>query len=320
MLAVVGTHGHCFDGLASAVLFTELIRHLRAKDAFSFRYHALGYGPGQNGIDPALLVGDENAVLDYRFSSAEKLTWYFDHHVSAFPAESDRDAFAARQANGQMFHNGTYGSCTKLIADIAKERFNFEFKNHTSLIHWADIIDRAAFDSAEMAVARTEPALQLMTVVENMGDDRFLQQMVIRLLMEPMDDVARARDIQAMYAPMKASQELFVAAVKEEAVLLGDVVYVDLTERDLDSVAKFVTYALYPDTPYSVFVTRSRTRCKVSVGFNPWCKIERKHNIAAICERYGGGGHPVVGAISTPADDVAKAKQVGMEVVEQLRA
>jgi hypothetical protein len=320
MLAVVATHGHCFDGLASAVLFTQLMRHLREKDGFSFRYHAMGYGPGQNGVDPALFVGDENVILDYRYSSSEKLTWYFDHHVSAFPTELDRASYEQRIPGGKAFHDGTYGSCTKLIADVAKKHFDFEFKGQEQLIRWADIIDRAAFESAEMAVSRTEPVLQLMTVVENMGNDKFLSQMIIRLMLEPLEDVARARDVQALYAPMKAEQEQVIAAVSEEAKRMGDVVYVDLTKRELDAVAKFVTYALYPDAPYSVFVTRSRTRCKISVGFNPWCKQERKHNIAALCERYGGGGHPVVGAISTGADEVEKAKQIALEVTEILRA
>jgi hypothetical protein len=323
MLAVVATHGHCFDGLASAVLFTQFIRHLREKDAFSFRYHAMGYGPGQNGVDPSLFVGDENAILDYRFSTSEKLTWYFDHHVSAFPTDADRAAYEVRTAASperKAFHDGTYGSCTKLIADVAKQHFNFEFKGQEQLIRWADIIDRAGFETAEMAVSRTEPVLQLMTVVENMGDDRFLSQMIIRLMMEPLEDVARARDIQSMYAPMKAAQDQVIAAVREESKRMGDVVYVDLTRRELETIAKFVTYALYPDAPYSVFVTRSKTRCKISVGFNPWSPIERKHNIAAICERYGGGGHPVVGAISTGPDEVEKAKQIGLEVTEILRA
>jgi hypothetical protein len=323
MLAVVATHGHCFDGLASAVLFTQLLRHLRPNDGLSFRYHSMGYGPGQNGVDPKLLVGDENAILDYRFTNIEKLTWYFDHHVSAFPTAEDRAAFDAGKSKGPvptMFHDGSYGSCTKLIADVAKKSFDFEFTSHKSLIHWADIIDRAAFETAEMAVSRTEPVLQLMTVVENHADDKFLTQMAMRLMMESVEDLARARDIQAMFAPLRASQDSFVEMVTAHAKPHGDVVFVDMSGLEVESVAKFVTYALYPNAPYSVYLTRSKMRCKISVGFNPWCKQERKHNIAKICEAYGGGGHPVVGAVSLPAEDVAKALQVAMEIVEQLKA
>src|SRR3984957_16019873 len=93
---VVATHGHCFDGMCSAVMFTRLLRHVYAGTPLEFEYHGVGYGPGQNGVDPSVLTGDENAILDFRFSRSPKLTWYFDHHVSAFPTPEDRPTFAAR--------------------------------------------------------------------------------------------------------------------------------------------------------------------------------------------------------------------------------
>jgi hypothetical protein len=98
------------------------------------------------------------------------------------------------------------------------------------------------------------------------------------------------------------------------------VVLVDLTDRVIDVAGKFVTYALFPGSAYSVLVTRSKSKCKISIGFNPWSKAPRKHNIAAICERWGGGGHPVVGAISLPVDQVAKAQEIARTVVAELAA
>ena len=55
------------------------------------------------------------------------------------------------------------------------------------------MIDTASFPTAEYAVERKEPVLQLMTVVEHMGDDAFLTRMVPRLLGdEPIEDPAPA--------------------------------------------------------------------------------------------------------------------------------
>src|SRR5258706_13653332 len=121
---VVATHGHCFDGLCSAVMFTRLLREVHAGQPMRFTYHSSGYGPTQNGVDPKLLVGDANAILDFRFSTSPALTWYFDHHVSAFPTPEDRGVYEARvratkdgpAAARRMFHDGAYSSCTKLIA------------------------------------------------------------------------------------------------------------------------------------------------------------------------------------------------------------
>jgi nanoRNase/pAp phosphatase (c-di-AMP/oligoRNAs hydrolase) len=67
-----------------------------------------------------------------------------------------------------------------------------------------------------------------------------------------------------------------------------------------------------------VMLTRSKSKCKISVGYNPWSPSPRKHNIAAICERYGGGGHPVVGAVSLAADRVEEARALTRSIAEEL--
>jgi hypothetical protein len=320
---VVATHGHCFDGLCSAVLFTRLMRHIHRGEELSFTYKGMGYGPGQNGVDPATLTGDDNAILDFRFTATPKLTWYFDHHVSAFVTAQDRatyEASAREDAAGgrHMFHDGGYGSCTKLIADIGRRRFGLDTGSLDELIRWADMIDSAAFPSAEMAVSRQEPVLHLMTVVEHKGTDAFLEAMVPRLLEQPLEDVARSSDVEEAYRPLEAQQHGFIDLVKAHAVERGSVILVDLSAAVIDVAAKFVTYALWPRSAYSVLLSRSPSKCKISIGYNPWSPLPRTHNIAAICERHGGGGHPVVGAISLPASDVDAAKKLASAIADEL--
>jgi hypothetical protein len=316
---VVATHGHCFDGLCSAALFTKLHAHVVGKDA-EYIYLSSGYGPGENGVNPALLDGDDNAILDFRYSNAPALNWYFDHHVSAFPSDADRASYATRAASSppRFFHDGTYSSCTKLIADVSRARFDFAFDGLDELIKWADIIDAARFPNAEMAVARTEPALQLMTVVEHHADAPFLTKMVPRLLTQTLEEVALAPDIQAAYAPLRDLNGAFVDLVKTHATERGPVVLVDLLDQKLEVATKFVTYALYPKSAYSVLVTRSKSKAKISVGYNPWSNVARTHDIASICERYGGGGHPVVGAVSLKPDDVDAIRKVALEITTEL--
>jgi hypothetical protein len=106
--------------------------------------------------------------------------------------------------------------------------------------------------------------------------------------------------------------------VRSHASIRGDTVIVDLSERVLDVASKFVTYALFPESLYSVVLSRSQTKCKISIGYNPWAPRPRTHNIASICERYGGGGHAVVGAISLGVGDLARAKQITNDVAEEL--
>src|SRR5215831_16262095 len=83
---VVATHGHCFDGMCSAALFTRLMRAV-GRPGLTFTYRACGYGPQQGGVDPAVLTGTDNAILDFRYTATPNLTWYFDHHATAFATD-----------------------------------------------------------------------------------------------------------------------------------------------------------------------------------------------------------------------------------------
>ena len=306
-------------------MFTRLYRHHFPGDA-TFRYHGAGYGPGQNGVDPRILSGQVNAILDFRFSPLSQLSWYFDHHVSAFVSADDRATFERRAAESEaagerrFFHDGTYTSATKLIADIGRARFGLDTTGDAELVRWADLIDSAAFPSAAMAVERAEPELRLMTVVENLGDDAFLGRMVPRLLEQPLSEVARSADVVQAYEPLGRAHEGFVKLVEQRARTIGVVVLVDLSDEVIDVAGKFVTYALYPQSAYSVLLSRSKSKCKISIGYNPWSPVPRKHDIAKICERYGGGGHPVVGAVSLPVDKVDEAKALALSIAEELAA
>ena len=65
-------------------------------------------------------------------------------------------------------------------------------------------------------------------------------------------------------------------------------------------------------------LTRSDSRCKLSIGYNPWSPHPRTHDIARICERHGGGGHPVVGAISLGPERVDEARALARAITEEL--
>jgi hypothetical protein len=317
---VVAAHGHCFDGLCSSAVFTRLMAALSPSEELAFTYRGFGYGPGENGVDPSYLVGDENAILDYRYSRSPKLTYYFDHHATAFPSAEDRASFEAARAEhpDRMFHDAAYGSCTKLIFDMAKARLGVDMKELEELVRWADIIDAARFPSAEMAVARKEPALQVMTVVESHGDAAFYAELVPQLLGKPLDDVARLPKIQELFAPKQSELESFTRLVRDAAMEKNGIVFVDLTSNELAVAPKFVTYALFPESVYSIVVTRDKKRAKLSIGYNPWSKKQRTHDISKICERYGGGGHPVVGAVALSASEVEKAKTIANEIADEL--
>lgn len=306
--------------MCSSAVFTHLLSRLHPGEPLDFTYRACGYGPGENGVDSKLLVGEENVILDYRYSVSEKLTYYFDHHASAFPSSEERASFEAARAKSplRMFHDAAYGSCTKLIFDVARERLGVDMAELAELVRWADIIDAARFASAEMAVARKEPALQLMTVVESYGDAAFYAALVPQLLTKSIDEIAAQPKMQELFAPKQAELDGFVKLVEAAAVEKDGVVLVDLTATPLAVSPKFVTYALFPNSRYSIVVTRDAKRVKLSIGYNPWSQRPRTHDISKICERHGGGGHPVVGAISFAASELGRGRELAAELAAEL--
>ncbi len=317
MNVVVATHGHCFDGLASAVMFTRLVTATEGSGR-RFTYRGCGYGVGQLRPDDAVLSGDENAILDYRFSASPRLTWYFDHHRTAFADDVERATFEGRRDTGRFFFDAECSSCTKLIARIGEQSFDFRDPLLDDLVHWADIVDAARFATPEDAIDRTNPVMRMVSVVEHYGDDRFLTKLVPMLLERPLLEVAAAPEIEDRYRPLGKKHERFVERVRARAERRGRVVFVDLTESVLETVGKFVTYALYPDSVYSVVIGLLKNGAKISVGYNPWSGKALDTDISQICARYGGGGHPVVGGIAFKTADLERAREVARDIALEL--
>jgi hypothetical protein len=266
------------------------------------------------------LCGDINAVVDFRYSTSARLTWWFDHHVSGLGGEAERAHFE-RDASGRKFFDPDYGSCCKLIADVAVQRFAIDLSSMQALVEWADIIDAARFPDARMAVALEEPALQLMTVIEAHGDDAFMSARIPRLVAgETIDALAAEASVQELLAPLMAEHRARIDAITHAARCTQGVVTFDLAGQGGDRYNKFIPYALHPQSRYCVAVTSSDKRAKVSVGSNPWAPVPRTHHIASICERYGGGGHAVVGAVSLEPEQVDRAREIAAEIAAELQS
>src|SRR5690606_25581536 len=102
---------------------------------------------------------------------------------------------------------------------------------------------------------------------------------------------------------------------------LGDGVgYLDLWHQARDNANKLISYYLFPECRYSINVSASKSRTKISLGSNPWATVPRTHDLAAIASRYGGGGHPVVAAIALAPGKEDEARKIAREIVETLRS
>ena len=97
-------HNNCFDGLASASVFSNFYANAILKNC-EFAYEGLAHRAGQLFLD-VRFDGDENAIVDFKYSSNPRLTWWFDHHQSAFLSREDEAHFRADRS-GRKFHDPT---------------------------------------------------------------------------------------------------------------------------------------------------------------------------------------------------------------------
>src|SRR3989454_3136973 len=308
-------HGHCFDGVASAATFTRFYQE-RIHPGSDIHYGGLLHRPG-NLFDEAMFDGDENAIVDFKYSPSEKLTWWFDHHQSAFLTPEDEAHFRADRS-GQKFLDASRKSCTEFIADVAQTEFGFDAGPLRDLVHWAHVIDGALYDSAAQCVELKEPALQLMQVIEGEPDEHFIEGIICDLTEKSLGEVATSAEVGVRFQPILELHRETLEAIRRKAIYEKGVVQFDLVDEGYEGFNKFIPYYLFPDATYTVALTRAPQRTKISVGSNPCAPRPRRHNIATICELYGGGGHGVWGGMSFAPDEGEEGRAVIREIVEEL--
>jgi len=265
-----------------------------------------------------LFDGDENAIVDFKYSSSPRVTWWFDHHQSAFLTPADAEHFR-RDRSGHKFYDPEFKSCTKLLATVAEEKFGFDARPLADLIHWGEVIDGAQYPTPESAVRLTEPATQLALVIEAAPEARLVARLVPELAVRPLAEMVRLPEVARHLGPLMERHERSIEVLSQRAEARDGVVYFDVSDQDLEGYNKFIPYLLFPDCRYSVGVSASATRAKVSVGSNPWNPAAQGKNLATLAECYSGGGHPRVAAISFEPSDIERARLVAQEIAAALR-
>ena len=310
-------HDRCFDGASSAALFSRFYGE-RIRNDVEFVYSGLLHRAGSlfNEDD---FDGEENAIVDFKYSSSPKITWWFDHHESAFLSPEDAAHFEQDQSNRKFYDPG-FRSCTSFIAAIAEQRFGFNSAPVAELVHWTDIIDGALYADAKTAVEMKEPAMQLTMIIESTQDPGFLPKLIPLLARKSLAEVVAAPFVAPLRPPLLQRHRNSIDVLRERIESRDGTLFFDVTDQELEGYNKFVPYYLHPESVYSVGLSKSSFRVKVSVGSNPWAPSPPRVNLAKVCERYGGGGHARVGAISFDVTQHDAARLAAREIVEELRA
>ncbi|MEO6954451.1 MAG: phosphoesterase [Polyangia bacterium] len=311
-------HDQCFDGASSASLFARFYREVvdpTAEIEFVGKRHARG-----PVFDDRDFTADDHVVLDFRYVADPRLGWWIDHHVSAFSSAADLEHFRTRPRD-HFFYDPNARSCAGLIVRSLVSSWGWDAGNYEELLRWAEIIDGAQFTSAEEATSLAEPALRLAAFVEHNTSPALTTRLCEQLATRPLAELAREPWIDPLVQSIAAQQRASEALIAPRIHVTDGVALVDLGDEGC-GYNKFSPYKLAPDATYVVTVSAAHGTAKVSVGINPWRRPASHHHIATLCERYGGGGHAVVGAVTLPTATpavLAEARTIADEMVTQLR-
>jgi hypothetical protein len=176
------------------------------------------------------------------------------------------------------------------------------------------------YPDAKAAVEMKAPAMKLTMVIESAQDYTFVPRLIPLLVSKPLGEILNEPFVVTLLPPLLERHQRSIAILQQRIESKSGTLFFDITDQDLEGYNKFIPYYLHPESIYSVGLSKSSFRVKVSVGSNPWAPSEPVVNLAKICERYGGGGHARVGAISFNVTQQDAARKAAVEIVEELRA
>ena len=231
-------------------------------------------------FDPALFDGDENAIVDFKYSSDPRLTWWFDHHQSAFLNAEDQEHFR-RDTSGRKLYDPSYKSCTSFICRVGEGSLRLpraRSRRPRPLVA----------DHRRRAVSRRQDRRGTGRAGHEadaghrgrQGQRHRAEDHRLDAAPAARGDHRRARDPGALRAAVPAPRGIdrpdpAIAPTRRTAS--SSSTWPATTSRATTSSSRITCSRT---STYTVSVTPSSFRTKISVGSNPWTPVEPKHNLA----------------------------------------
>jgi oligoribonuclease NrnB/cAMP/cGMP phosphodiesterase (DHH superfamily) len=303
-----------FDGLVCGALITKFEKI----DSFLFVEPKFM----QDGL-VEIRHGDIIANLPYH----PNCTLWFDHHITNTTPQYDRPIMpgkggfrlapsAARVVCEYYTELGTRQqamgtlaiSPQEILSVLGTERIKF-------LLQEADKIDAGKLSQEDVLNPQGYVLISMTTDGRNAGDEPYWLRVIELLREETLETMLNDPEVKRRCQIIVDEQDKLRKILLERATLKGNVIYVDL--RGLQEVSegnRFLIFTLFPQGNIQVKIaddTQRENTTAISVGyniFNPTSKV----NVGELLQRYGGGGHKVVGSCRVPND---KADHAIKEIV-----
>lgn len=271
----------------------------------------------------AAFDADDHACVDFRFCAHPKMRWWFDHHATAFQPAALEQVFAAAPAaqRATWVFDASAPSCTGLLARELERGWAWRPPAALAeLVAWADVIDAAAFPSAEAANALEHPAQQVAAWLAHGRSAEQTSAYVQALTKYSLRDVAASAAMQGDIREIVEGRAALRDAIVACAEVMGRVVVFDRLATLGARSAGFLGYELFPHSAYAISATQNHAAIKISVGENPWARVTGNAavHLGNLCATLGGGGHAAVGGITYRVDEMARARAAIAELVRVL--
>ena len=154
-----------------------------------------------------------------------------------------------------------------------------------------------ALSDAQAAVELKAPAMQLTLVIEGARGSEIVHQIIRWMRQCKLSEIIQQPEVQQLFVPLYERHLSSIDLIRSRSSMHKGVIYFDLIGDEFEGYNKFIPYYLFPDSTYTVSVSTSSFRTKVSVGSNPWAPQQpapqSRHYLRALRRRRTprGGRH-----------------------------
>jgi hypothetical protein len=297
-----------FDGLVSGALITKFEKidsYLFVEPKFM-----------QDGL-VEVRPGDIIANLPYH----PNCTLWFDHHITNTTPRFDRPimpgkgAFRLAPSAARVVCEYYTETSTANDADGAVRLAFLNSERISHLLDETDKIDAGKLTRDDVLNPAGYVLISMTTDGRNAGDEPYWLRVIELLREESLETMLNDPEVKRRCQQVLDDQEKLRQILRQRGTLKGNVIYVDLRGIAIPDGNRFLVFTLFPEGNIQVKVaddTQRLNTTSISVGyniFNPTSKV----NVGELLQKYGGGGHKVVGSCRVPND---KAEQAIKEIVE----
>jgi hypothetical protein len=261
--------------------------------------------------------GDVIANLPYH----SNCSLWFDHHITNTTPHFDRPimpgkgGFRLAPSAARVVCEYYTETSTPNDPDGAARLAFLNSERIRDLLEEADKIDAGKLARDEVLNPQGYVLISMTTDGRNAGDEPYWLRVIELLREECLESMLNDSEVKRRCQQVLDDQEQLRKILLQRTTMKGNVIYVDLRGIQIPDGNRFLVFTLFPQGNIQVKVaddTQRPNTTSISVGyniFNPTSKV----NVGELLQRYGGGGHRVVGSCRVPND---KAEQAIKEIVE----